>query len=644
MCGIAGFWQPPGEDADGMTRRVACMASTLRHRGPDDEGTWIDPAVGLALGFRRLAILDLSPSGHQPMTSAERRYTLVFNGEIYNYRDLKTELAAHGHAFRGTSDTEVILAGFSRWGFERTIARLNGMFGLAVWDSETRTLTLARDRVGKKPVYYGRARGAWIFASELKALRAFSEFSPIINREALTQFLRFTYVPAPLSIYEGVFKLLPGHYVTLSPDGDAVATCYWDAVAVAQNGQRNALRMDDEEGIGQLDALLRDAVALRMVADVPLGAFLSGGLDSSTIVALMQAQSATPIRTFTIGFDVEGYNEAESAKEVARHLGTDHAELYVTPAQARSVIPELPSIYDEPFADSSQIPTYLVSRFARNHVTVSLSGDGGDELFGGYNRYTWAPALWTRLRHVPVGVRRLVAGAVERTSPSLLDAAYRAVEPALPRGWELRLAGDKAHKLASVMDAADEMDIYRRLTSAWHRPENLVRGARAPAESPDGGPSVDGFRERMMLRDLLTYLPDDILVKVDRASMAVGLEARAPLLDSRIVEWAWRLPPAMRLRGGDSKWLLRQVLHRYVPRKLVERPKMGFGIPIGEWLRGPLRDWAEDLLSARGLDDAGLHAEPIRTVWSQHLSGRHNQQTRLWPVLMFQAWRHRWVD
>jgi asparagine synthase (glutamine-hydrolysing) len=641
MCGIAGFWQRPGDDAGTMTERVAGMASTLRHRGPDDEGTWVDAAEGLALGFRRLAILDLSPSGHQPMTSTEQRYTLVFNGEIYNYRDLKAELA--GHPFRGTSDTEVILAGFSRWGVDRTIARLNGMFGIAVWDSANRTVTLARDRVGKKPVYYGRSGDSWIFASELKALRAFPGFRANINKDALTQFFRFTYVPAPLSIYEGVLKLRPGHYVTLSRDHDAVPVCYWDAAAVAKDGQRNALALDDEDGVRQLDGLLRDAVARRMVADVPLGAFLSGGLDSSTVVALMQTQSAAPIRTFTIGFNVQGYNEAEAAKDVARHLGTDHAELYVTAEQARSVIPALPSIYDEPFADSSQIPTYLVSQFARDHVTVALSGDGGDELFGGYNRYVWAPALWTRMQHVPLRARRFIARAVERTSPSLLDRLYGAVEPALPRAWELRLPGDKAHKLASVMDAANEMDVYRKLTSAWHRPEQLVRGAVAADEGSEGYAGLDGFRERMMLRDLLTYLPDDILVKVDRASMAVGLEARAPLLDSRLVEWAWRLPSAMRFRCGDSKWLLRQVLHRYVPRKLVERPKMGFGVPIDEWLRGPLRDWAEDLLSARALDHAGLNADPIRAVWSQHLSGRHNQQTRLWPVLMFQAWRHRWI-
>jgi asparagine synthase (glutamine-hydrolysing) len=358
----------------------------------------------------------------------------------------------------------------------------------------------------------------------------------------------------------------------------------------------------------------------------------------------MQAESTTPIRTFTIGFNVQEYNEAEAAKAVARHLGTDHCELYVTAEQAQSVIPALPSIYDEPFADSSQIPTYLVSQFARQHVTVCLSGDGGDELFGGYNRYFWAPAVWQRMKHVPLRLRRFIAQAIERTSPSLIDNAYRIIEPALPRAWELRLAGDKAHKLASVMDATNEMDVYRRLTSAWHRPEHLVRGAVPSArESSDSYPGLDGFPERMMLRDLLTYLPDDILVKVDRASMAVGLEARAPLLDSRIVEWAWRLPLAMRIRRGDSKWLLRQVLHQYVPQKLVERPKMGFGVPIGEWLRGPLREWAESLISPRALRDGGLDADAINAVWSQHLSGRHNQQTRLWPVLMFQAWRQRWI-
>jgi asparagine synthase (glutamine-hydrolysing) len=642
MCGIAGFWQPPGENVDRMTERVRQMAATLRHRGPDDEGSWIDPDAGVALGFRRLAILDLSPSGHQPMTSADERYTLVFNGEIYNYKDLKAELATAGYPFRGTSDTEVILAGFCLWGFERTIARMSGMFGLAVWDADIRTLTLARDRVGKKPVYYGRAGNAWLFASELKALRAFPGFTPVVDRDALTQFLRFTYVPAPLSIYKGVFKLPPGHFVRLSRDGDSAATCYWDAAKVARDGQRNPLQIDDEDAVAQLDGLLRDAVARRMVADVPLGAFLSGGLDSSTVVALMQAQSATPIRTFTIGFNDEDYNEAEAAKGVARYLGTDHSELYVTPEQARCVIPALPSIYDEPFADSSQIPTYLVSRFAREQVTVSLSGDGGDELFGGYNRYFWAPAIWNRMKHVPLSVRRVIANAVGRTPSSVLDGLYSAVEPALPTSWELRLPGDKAHKLAGMLDAADEMDLYKRLTSAWHSPELLVRDPGTTRPSHDVSLGLDRFCERMMLRDLLGYLPDDILVKVDRASMAVGLEARAPLLDSRVVEWAWRLPSEMRVRDGDSKWLLRQVLYRYVPQKLLERPKMGFGIPVDDWLRGPLREWAEGLLAARALEESGLNPEPIRATWCEHLGGHHNQQTRLWPILMFQAWRECW--
>jgi asparagine synthase (glutamine-hydrolysing) len=646
MCGIAGFWQRPGEDATVLGERVGRMAETLHHRGPDDGGTWVDAAAGVALGFRRLAILELSPLGHQPMTSNEQRYTIVFNGEIYNYRDLKADLISAGHSFRGGSDTEVILAGFSRWGIERTLGRIRGMFGIAVWDAEARTLTLVRDRIGKKPVYYGRADDAWLFGSELKALRAYPSFRAEIDREALAQFLRFGYVPAPRSIYRGIRKLQPGHFVTLGRDRDATPVCYWDAAAVAQEGQRDPLRLDDAQAINQLDVLLRDAVARRMIADVPLGAFLSGGLDSSTVVALMQTQSAAPVKTFTIGFDVPGYNEAEAAKAVAAHLHTEHTELYVTPDQARAVIPSLPTIYDEPFADSSQIPTYLVSRLARCHVTVSLSGDGGDELFAGYNRYFWGPRIWDRAKYLPAAVRRAVCSALERIPPEYLDRAYAAVERVLPSSWAVDRPGDKLHKLAGVLSAPDQMELYRRLVSAWHHPETVVIETTEP---PVNGPArrylPDGFCERMMYCDLVTYLPEDILVKVDRASMAVSLEVRAPLLDQRLVEWAWRLPQAQRVRNGSGKWLLRQLLYRHVPQELVDRPKTGFGVPIDHWLRGPLRDWAEDLLSEGALEAGGfLRAAPIRRVWLQHLGGHRNEQTRLWPILMFQAWRRHWLS
>ncbi len=644
MCGITGFWQPPRDAADVLQAIAGRMTDTIVHRGPDDAGVWVDAAAGVALGFRRLSIIDLSPLGHQPMQSVEQRYTVVYNGEIYNYRDLRAELQSRGHSFRGSSDTEVMLAGFSAWGIEATLKRIAGMFGIAVWDAETQALTLARDRVGKKPVYFGRAGDAWVFGSELKTIRAFPRFQPEIDRDALLQFLRHTYVPAPRSIYRGIHKLLPGHFVRLTRNADAVLTCYWDAAAMARDGQAHPHQLTDADAVDQLDALLRDAVGRRMVADVPLGAFLSGGLDSSTIVALMQAQSASPVKTFTIGFEVAGYNEAEAAKAVAAHLHTDHTELYVSAEQTMAVIPKLASIYDEPFADSSQIPTYLVSQLARSQVTVSLSGDGGDELFTGYNRYFWAPGIWNRAKYLPARVRAAMCSAVEHISPQTLDRAYALAEPALPQSWRVRLAGDKVHKLAAVMRASDPMDLYRRLTSAWQQPESVVVGGTEPAALTDRPYLPDGFCERMMFVDLLTYLADDILVKVDRASMAVSLEARAPLLDHRVVEWAWRLPHHQRVRGGAAKWLLRQVLYRYVPKALVERPKMGFGVPVDHWVRGPLREWAEDLLSASALEAGGyLRAAPIRAVWDGHLRGHRNDIARLWPILMFQDWRRRWM-
>lgn len=641
MCGIAGFWARPA-DAASLTEQAGFMADALSHRGPDDRGVWIDAARGVGLGFRRLAILDLSVFGHQPMTSVEGRYTVVFNGEIFNFRELKTELVAAGHPFRGGSDTEVMLAGFSRWGIADTLLRITGMFAIAAWDAAEQQLTLARDRVGKKPLYYGRAEdGAWIFGSELKALQRYGAFTPKIDRDALVQFFRYGYVPAPRSIFCGIKKLLPGHRVTLGFGDERAPEPYWDPASAARRGDATPLQLSDDEAVGQLLCVLGTAVAQRMVADVPLGAFLSGGLDSSLIVALMQAQSTRPVRTFTVGFDVPGYNEAVAANAVAAHLGTDHTELYVTPQQTRDVIPLLPAIYDEPFGDSSGIPTYLVSKLARSHVTVALSGDGGDELFSGYNRYFWAPAIWKRARPLPLVLRRAVSATIGATSPALLDAAYAAVERPLPSSWRVARPADKLHKMAAIFDARDETELYTRLVSAWHDPARLVRGGR---EAPVGAPQFEPreFCERMMFRDLLTYLPDDILTKVDRASMASSLEVRSPLLDHRVIEWAWSLPSRMRVRDGTGKWLLRRLLHRYVPATLVERPKMGFGIPIDEWLRGPLKEWANDLLSEASLDTSELNSEPIRLVWQSHLRGHRNESARLWPVLMFQAWRRMW--
>ncbi len=646
MCGLTGFWQTAGDGEATLCQRVKHMMDTIVHRGPDDEGAWVDAEAGIALGFRRLAILDLSPTGHQPMFSANGRYAIIFNGEIYNYRDLRAELEGRGARFRGASDTEVILEGAVQWGVEAIIPRLWGMFAIALWDRQERALWLARDRVGKKPMYYARMNGAFLFGSELKALRAHPAFEAETDRDALALYLRYGYVPSPHSIYRGVHKLPPGCYAVVREGQQPEIRCYWDARQVVEFGLTQRLSISDGEAVEGLDTLLRDAVGRRMIADVPLGALLSGGIDSSTVVALMQAQSSIAVKTFTIGFHVPGYNEADAAKAVARHLGTDHTELYVTPEETLAVIPRLPQLYDEPFADSSQIPTFLVCELARRHVTVSLSGDGGDELFGGYTRYMWAEGIWKGLRYLPPPARRLAAEAIQRVSPAQWDALYAGVERLLPAQLLQSLPGDKFHKLAGVLPVANPDGLYQRLVSLWKAPDDLVIGGHEPGGALTDvsvGRSIPNFTERMMFLDLVTYLPDDILVKVDRASMGVSLEARAPLLDHRAIEWVWRLPLAFKKRNDTSKWLLRQVLYRYVPPELVERPKTGFGVPIGVWLRGPLRDWAEALLDEGRLRREGyLRPEPIRQAWEDHLGGRRNDQYRLWAILMFQAWREQW--
>jgi asparagine synthase (glutamine-hydrolysing) len=618
------------------------MAATLAHRGPDDESAWADPGAGIALGFRRLAIIDTSPAGRQPMVSADGRYVIAYNGEIYNYRELRDELGP-GVRLRGASDTEVMLETVSRVGMERAIPRLWGMFAIALWDRKERTLLLARDRIGKKPLYYGRFGGMLLFGSELKALRAHPQFRPPIDRESLTQYMRLGYVPAPFSIYEGVRKLLPGTYALIRAGHEPQLHAYWSA----RDRMRDALKerdpeIPDEEAVRQLETLLKDAVARRMISDVPLGALLSGGIDSSAVAALMQSQSRRPVRTFTIGFDVAGYNEAEAAKSVAAHLGTDHTELYVSPGEAESVIPQLPALYDEPFSDSSQIPTFLVCKLARRHVTVTLSGDGGDEAFGGYTRYLLADRIWRLLRPAPRWARQAAATTIRSVRPALWDRWYRAAEPVLPLRWRQTLPADKAFKLADLMGVKDRSELYLRLVSQWREPEMVVEGGRERAgilQDESVAHDCPDFADRMMLLDLLTYLPDDILVKVDRASMGSSLEARSPFLDHRVLEWGWRLPPRFKVRGTESKWILKQLLYRHVPRNLVERPKMGFGIPIDVWLRGPLRGWAEDLLSERRLRaDGFLKPAPIRTAWAEHVSGQRNNQYRLWAVLIFQSW------
>ncbi|UEM04412.1 asparagine synthase (glutamine-hydrolyzing) [Skermanella rosea] len=643
MCGICGFVEPSGRRAPASL--VRAMADALAHRGPDGDGVWTDEEAGVAFGHRRLAIVDLSPLGRQPMESADGRLVLTFNGEIYNYRDLRAELEAGGIRLRGQSDTEVLVEACAAWGVGPTVRRLIGIFAFALWDKAARRLTLVRDQLGVKPLYWGRtgsgagAGEGVMFASELKALRVHPGWSPELDRGALASYLRFSYVPAPHTIYRGVAKLPAGSMLTWEPGTEPRTERYWDMRAIARVPPRER---DPASAIDALEALLGDAVGRQMVADVPLGAFLSGGIDSSTVAALMQARSGRPVRTFSIGFDAAGYDEAVHAKAVAGHLGTDHAELYVGRDHARDVIPRLPDLFDEPFADSSQIPTYLVSEMTRRHVTVALSGDGGDELFAGYHRYLWADAARRRLDRLPRSLRGVAAAALSGPSESAWDRGFGL----LPRAFRPDRAGDRLHKLAALLAASGPDEVYRGLLSHWD-PAEIVRGADEPRGILWDG-SVAGeipdFLRRMQFLDTVTYLPDDILAKVDRASMAVGLEARVPLLDHRVVEFAAGLPASLKVRDGQGKWLLRQVLYRHVPRELVERPKMGFSVPLGDWLRGPLRDWAEDLLDGRRLDeDVVLDPGPVRRRWAEHLSGTHDHGDRLWGVLMFQAWRRRWL-
>ncbi|TSA42044.1 MAG: asparagine synthase (glutamine-hydrolyzing) [Betaproteobacteria bacterium] len=644
MCGITGFWQNSGASPEELAAIARGMGNTLAHRGPDDAGVWVDSACGIALAHRRLSVVDLTPEGHQPMTSAAGRYVISFNGEIYNYRDVRGDLeAAHAApTWRGHSDTEVLLAGIEHWGLAGALGRLTGMFAFALWDRHERQLHLVRDRLGEKPLYYGWANNVFAFGSELKALRALPHWQPAVDRTALALFTRFGCVPCPHSIYQGIRKLPPASLVTLSAQDVSARHCpepqaYWSLRSAAERGAREPFAGDDTAATAQLDALLRRAVSRQMVADVPLGAFLSGGVDSSTIVALMQAQSPRPVKTFSIGFHENAYNEARFAAAVAKHLGTDHTELYVSAEQAMAVIPQLPVIYDEPFADSSQIPTYLVSQLARRHVTVSLSGDGGDELFGGYNRYFWGRDIWRGTGWMPQALRQMLARGLTGVAPQSWDRLFTRCAPLLPRALRLPSPGDKLHKLARVLAVADADALYAALISFW-TDVNPVRGV-ASAPAMNAAPPFDDVRARMMFLDATGYLPDDILAKVDRASMAVSLESRVPFLDHSVVEFAWRLPLAMKMRNNQGKWLLRQVLYRYVPQQLIERGKMGFSIPLDSWLRGPLRDWAEALLDPAALQQQGyFDPEPIRNKWREHLSGTRNWQHHLWVILMFQAW------
>lgn len=646
MCGFVGFLGGV-VSADRSESLLRNMADTLFHRGPDDGGYWCDPQQQIGFGHRRLAIMDLSSAGHQPMTSSSDRYVIAFNGEIYNHLDLRTALTKEGVLWHGHSDTETLLAGFDAWGVEATVQRCIGMFAFAVWDKETLEVTLARDRMGEKPLYYGwQGEGdhaVFLFGSELKALKAHSTFGAGIDRDALCLLMRHNYIPAPYSIYQGVSKLEAGCLLTVSlAQPEAAVVRYWSTAAVAMSGCAAPFLGTPEQAVDSLEVLLKSAVQQQMMADVPLGAFLSGGIDSSTVVALMQAQTSRPVKTFTIGVHQEEYNEAVHAKEVAKHLGTEHTELYVTPQQALDVIPRLPSLYCEPFSDSSQIPTFLVSQLARQHVTVSLSGDAGDELFCGYNRYLLTNKLWKGLAMVPTGGRRLAAKSLTAVTPSRWNFLLGRMQGFLPGTMRQANLGDKLHKAASVLTSGSVDELYLGLVSHWNDPASVVIGGTEPSTLLTGNaPDLDGLDniQRMMALDSLTYLPDDILVKVDRAAMGVSLEGRVPFLDHRVVEFAWSLPQSMKLREGVGKWVLRQVLYRHVPKSLIERPKMGFGVPIGDWLRGPLRDWAENLLDETRLRTEGyFHPAPIRQKWAEHLSGVRNWQHHLWNVLMFQAW------
>lgn len=622
------------------------MAERIIHRGPDDAGVWAEGPVALA--HRRLSILDLSPAGHQPMQSACGRYVVAFNGEIYNYCDIRKEIEADLYfatvirGWRGHSDTEVMLAAIGCWGLEETLRRLVGMFAIALWDRREGVLLLARDRMGEKPLYYARFGTTLLFASELKAMRVHPAWRGVINRDALALLMRHNYIPAPHSIYRNVRKLPPATFLRIAPGSDenVLPEKYWSLATVAAAGGQ--FSGGEKDAVDALESVLSRAIGEQMLSDVPLGAFLSGGIDSSTVVALMQTQSDRPVRTFSIGFHEEGYNEAQHAKAVADYLGTDHVELYVAPEQARAVIPRLPELYDEPFSDSSQIPTFLVSELARSHVTVSLSGDGGDELFGGYNRYFLAGELTRGMGHAPAMVRRLASGAIRAVPPRVWNRMFALAAPLLPQRLRYGNVGDKLHKLAGILDSGGPEAIYRDLVSHWKEPDRLVIGALEPMTAlTETGPQprLATFVERMMYLDAVSYLPDDILVKVDRAAMAVSLETRVPMLDHRVVEFAWSLPLDFKVRRGLSKWPLRELLYRHVPRALVERPKMGFGVPIDVWLRGPLRSWAEELIGEERLRREGFFdPAPVRQRWAEHLSGQSNWQYLLWNVLMFQAW------
>jgi asparagine synthase (glutamine-hydrolysing) len=639
MCGFAGFLH---STAQYPAQILQHMGKTLYHRGPDDGGTWQETKYGLGFAFRRLAIQDLSPQGHQPMHSASGRYVMVFNGEIYNFRRLQKILSAQGCQFRGHSDTEVILAAVETWGLVTTLKKLAGMFAIALWDKHTEQLYLARDRLGEKPLYYGFAGKTLLFGSELKALQAHPAWQGQINRDALGLLMQYAYIPCPHSIYQNIYKLTPGTYLSIdakthSPQNLQTQT-YWSMHTCLQQAQTQPFAGDEQQAQQHLKALLMQSIEQQLIADVPVGAFLSGGIDSSSVVALMQQLSTRPVKTFSIGFHESGFNEAHYAKQVAQHLGTEHTELYVTAQQAMDVVPLLPSLYDEPFADSSQIPTYLVSQLAKQQVSVSLSGDGGDELFGGYNRYLFAERIWHAIGWCPPALRNTMAKLLSTIPAPVWNQCSRV----LPKKYRFANFSHKVSKLLEILRLTKQTDVYQHLVSLWSNPQQLVLGSQpipSFAESVAQKIATIPYVQQLMFIDSNTYLPDDILVKVDRAAMGVSLETRIPMLDYPIVEFALSLPLSMKIQQGTSKKILRNILYEYVPRDLIERPKMGFGVPIDHWLRGPLKSWADQLLDANCLAQQGyLNPSLVQEKWQAHLSGKSNYQYLLWPILMFQAW------
>ncbi|MCW5202589.1 asparagine synthase (glutamine-hydrolyzing) [Desulfobulbus sp. US4] len=654
MCGITGFLSRRSDD---VALSIRQMADTLQHRGPDDSGSWLDQECGVGLGHRRLAIIDLSPAGHQPMHSASGRYVIVFNGEVYNHLALRNQLEVNGdqqREWQGHSDTETLLACFEAWGIQKSLQNVVGMFALAVWDRKERQLILARDRMGEKPLYYGWCNGSFLFGSELKALRQYPGFTNAIARDVLPLYLRHSYIPAPYSIYQDIYKLEPGCMLTVDATGSYMAPAsaphapcrdtgwalqrYWSLHDQIKKREAGVI-LDERDALSSLEMALMESVRLQSISDVPLGAFLSGGIDSSLIAALMQAQSTSPVKTFTIGFEEDGYSEAVYAKAVAEHLHTEHTELYLNASQAMDVIPLLPTLYDEPFADSSQIPTFLVAQMARQYVTVALSGDGGDELFGGYNRYLWAPKIWQKIAWLPYIVRQQLAHLLIRASQNDLLTHQQGIA----HKFSIALAGEKLQKLGQRLQGVRDLDdFYQSLVSEWRAPEEIVlagQGVETLLTDRRNWPQLERAEERMMYLDAMTYLPDDILCKVDRAAMGVSLETRVPFMDHRVVELAWRFPLHMKICDGQGKWPLRQLLYKYVPRALIERPKQGFAIPLGEWLRRPLRDWAEHLLDPVRLSEQGyFRSEPIQQKWQEHVTKKRNWEHSLWSILMFQAW------